>query len=279
MQVVGFGPYLGDFKEELLTFRPYIRWLMEILDYDDFYIKSHFNRYFLYKNYVDSEHYIDVYKNLSRDELHQKSIIHKQINQKDFLEMTKSFKKHILEEKKCSKKNITLYYLNYIKNISTYSIYQKIFDRIEDPEDVDLDIEGEYIVFVPDQIMNKTLIENLYNKLVKEFGDKIKVCGDFKTHLTNENIVLHEPDYFENGYKYNIKYMNNAKAVICPCGHWTALANLQQIPVFSWGHNPGQYKGGIYSFDNPKNNIISGDRKSSVEILYKQFNHFLEKLK
>lgn len=278
MKILGFGPYIGDFKEEIFTFRPYIRWLMSILDFNELYIQSHFNRSFLYSNYInENSNFINVYKNLTRDELHQKSLLHKQITHKDFLQLIRDLRNYISNTENCNKNEVLVYYLKYITKVSAYSIFQKIFDQIEDPKDVEIE-NNNYLIFIPDYTMSKSFTEAFYNKLKKEYGNQLKVCGDFKTHLTSENCILHEPDYFENGYKYNIKYINNAKAVICPCSHWTAIANLQQIPTFSWGQNIGQYKNGVYSFNNPYKVIINGDRRSSVDVMCKQFKHFLDKI-
>jgi len=55
-----------------------------------------------------------------------------------------------------------------------------------------------------------------------------------KTHLLDSNIALKRIDYFENGYKYIIDKISNAKIVICPLSHWTFISKLQGTPVISW---------------------------------------------
>jgi hypothetical protein len=45
MKILAIGPYIGDFENELLQFRPYARWLTEAIKWDKIYLSTHVNRY------------------------------------------------------------------------------------------------------------------------------------------------------------------------------------------------------------------------------------------
>ena len=68
MKVVSVGPFLGDIKNELLYFRPFVQWLHSYLEYESFFVSSHFNRSFLYGDDIT---FMPVYECLTRNELNQ----------------------------------------------------------------------------------------------------------------------------------------------------------------------------------------------------------------
>jgi len=243
--ILAVGPFVGSFEQEIVTFRPYVLWLMSVLKYDKVYISIHFNRSFLY-DFIPTENIIPIYKYLSRDELGQNGCMHDSLNIKEFNDLLKGFKNTISKKENCSKKDILSYYINYTKAINQYPIHNKKFQNIN----IDcINIPDEYknkCVFIP-YIKSKTTMD-VYNRL----KDPI-VIGDMKTYLMNENVIFKFVDYFENGWKYIIGIISSAKIVVCPLSYWTLICNMQKVPVFSYGNSLGQYKeDGIYHLGNKK---------------------------
>jgi len=272
--VLGIGPYVGDFANEITTFRPYARFLYEACNSEDVYVCTHFNRSFLY-DFLPKENIIPVYSNLSRDELNQKGYIHKSLNRKDFGFLIKKFKDEILKRSCCNKKDIDIHSLRYSKSVLQYSIYNKIFESITISEEIDITDYKDYIVFIPYKIENIKKIEDLYSELKKKYN--VIVVGDTKIHLLNDNIIFNYIDYFENSYKYIMKYISMAKVVVCPTSHWTFICNIQGVPVFSWGSSPGQYsEGGIYHFDNNKSLVFTSNKQTDVNTILRMFEYFME---
>jgi len=250
--ILAFGPYVGSFEQEILTFRPYITWMQKVLYPEKTYINTHFNRAFLYDNIIDYDSLIPIYKYLSRDELGQKGYIHDSLSLKDYNGYIKELKTSISDKENCSKKNIDIRNINYTKSIIQYPAYNKIFDSIDKKN-----------LNTPDELKNRNIfipygrknMKGLYKYLKDEY-DFIAI-GNMSTTLTKENKILQYVDYFENGWKYIIGAISHAKVVICPISFWTAICNLQKVIVFSWGNNPGQYReGGMYYFDNKKAMIL-----------------------
>ena len=66
MKILACGPYLGDFEQEIITFRPYCRWLYEVVEHDKIYLNTHFNRFFLY-DFVPDQNKISVYMQFTRN--------------------------------------------------------------------------------------------------------------------------------------------------------------------------------------------------------------------
>lgn len=267
--VLALGPYVGDFKNEILTFRPYISWMREVLGIDKVYVCSHRNRGFLY-DFAD--HFIPVYEDISRDEIGQTGYIYNSLTQKDFNAIVKSFKEKIVEIEGCSKKDIDIYSLKYIKSKPPYSIYQKIFEEVSFS-----DIEDEYkdkLIFIPGRSADLFLSKDILTFL-KDKG--FIVIGDMKTYFPNENEILSNIDYFENGYQKIFKYISAAKAVVCPLSHWTVMANIQRVPVFSWGESVGQYrKNGIYYLDNERSMAYPSHKDIKSKSVTNMISHFLK---
>lgn len=276
MKILAIGPFIGAFEEEIITFRPYARWLSKAVDWNKIYLSTHINRQFLY-DFVPDDNIIPVYQQFSRDERNQHGYIHKKINKKDFNLILKTFKEKILEREDCNKKDIEIHHLSYSKNSPPYSIYNKIFEEIPD---ITLKIPKEHedkIIFIPAKQEKLEKLAYVYNWL-KDNHDII-VVGSTDTWFSNDNVVLNKIDYFENGWKYIIQYITKARGVICPISYWTGIANLQNKAVFSWGMNPGQYKtDGIYNFGNKKYSIIPSDEDTSPDIIIKSMENFINEI-
>lgn len=253
-KIVLFGPYIGDWKEEVLSFRPYVNWIYNNIEFTDYYISTHFNREFLY-DFIEKDKFIPVYESLSRDETKQKNAIHKDIKTKDYSSIIlRNVRDDISAKTGYFKRDIIQYSLSYIKSTQNFSILNKKFSKIPYTEDK----EKQKIVFIPDKRSKRKTLEKIANHLDKYYTDDYVIVGDEKTKLEEENVVRKRIDYLESVYKLIVDYISNAKIVICPCSHWTVLANQQGTYVLSWGsENIAQYKpDGIYGFDN-KNSIIN----------------------
>jgi hypothetical protein len=277
MTVLGLGPFIGEFKHEFLTFRPYARWLAEVIDFSNVYVSTHRNRSFMY-DFVPKSNIIPVYEVFSRNEQGQKGYVHKDLQQKDFNLLVRKFRDDIVDRESCTKKDIEIHHLNYVKSTPHYSIYNKIFEEISTPDSINIPKEHHNkIVFIPATTEVLEKCSYIYSYLKQE--QDCLVVGNIDTWFSNDNVVLSNIDYFENGWKYIVNYISKAKAVICPLSYWTALCNLQNKPVFSWGVSPGQYReGGVYYFGNKKSVVIPADIDTNPDIIIKMIQSFLNEI-
>lgn len=267
---------MGDFENELLQFRPYCRWLTEAVDWDKIYLSTHSNRIFLY-DFIPEENIIPVFQHFSRDEENQKGYVHRKINKKDFRLILKTFKEKIIEKEKCNRKDIEIHHLSYTKNSPPYSIYNKIFEGIPDSSTNIPKKHENKIVFIPAKQEKLEKLAYLY-KWIKLCYNNVIVVGSTDTWFSGDNVVLNRIDYFESGFKYIVDYISKAGVVITPSSYWTAIANLQNKPVFSWGENPGQYReNGVYNFRNKKCFTIPSDNDTSPDIIINGMKDFLNK--
>ena len=278
MKILAIGPFIGSFEHEIFTFRPYARWLSEAIAWDKIYLSTHMNRLFLY-DFVPDENILPVYQHFSRDEKNQKGYIHENLTKKDFKLILKKFKEEILEKENCNRRDIETHHLSYSKSTPPYSIYNKIFEEIPFSDiKIPKKVENN-IVFIPSKQEKLEKLAYIY-KWLKSYNRNIMVVGSTDTWFSNDNIILNKIDYFENGWKYIIQYINNARAVICPVSYWTGIANLQKKHVFSWGISPGQYKtDGIYNFGNKNYSIIPADQDTSPDIIIKSMKTFIHERK
>jgi len=275
--ILAIGPYIGNFEQELITFRPYANWLVNVIQHEKVYLSTHLNKTFLYEQFIPKDNILAINESLSRDEINQIGYIHKKLQQKEFNYLIKVFKDKIVERELCSKKNIDLYHLNYVKSTPPYSIYNKVFDKIEQTNIKIPEKHKNRILFIPSKSDKSQRMLSIYIYL-KDYYDCL-IIGNNDIWLNEENVIFSNIDYFENGLKYIIEYISNAKAIICPISYWTSLCNLQQKPVFSWGTNPGQYrKNGIYHFGNNKSVVIPTDEDTDLKVIIQSMGHFLGEL-
>lgn len=276
MKILALGPYIGSFKEEMLTFRPYIRWLSKAVEWDKIYLSTHINRTFLY-DFVPEENIIPVFQQFSRDEENQTGYIHNKISKKDFRLILKIFKEKILEKENCNRKDIEIHHLSYTKNTAPYSIYKKVFEKIPD---VTIEIpkyHEDKIIFIPSKQEKLEKLTYIYNWLKSCYN--VIIVGSTDTWFSNDNVVLNKIDYFESGFKHIIGYISKAKCIVTPLSYWTVISNLQNKPVFSWGENPGQYRaGGDYNFDNRKCSIIPTSKDTSPDIIIRSMKSFINQI-
>ena len=228
--ILTFGPFLGDWKQELFTFRPYIKWITENIPHNDVYVSTHINRLFLY-DWIPEQNKIPIYEELTRDEFSQTGYININISKKDYNIIQKKFKESIKSDD-----TIENFFLSYNTTMVWYPLYNKSFTKIKFTS-AKKDSE-KYVLFIPDNSENTHVLQSIYNELRQEYN--VLVVGDMKTHLPEHNVILKNADYFDNVYKYLVEYILNAEIVVCPSSHWTLLCNIHDIPVFSWSSSPKQ---------------------------------------
>ena len=232
MNCLAIGPFIGNIEHELLTFRPYANWLVNVIEHDKVYLSTHLNRTFLYERFIPKENIIPINESLSRDEENQNGYVHTKLQQKEFNTLVKIFKEKIIKKESCIKKDINLYHLNYVKSTPPYSIYNKVFDKIKQLNvNIPMD-HKDRILFIPSKNDNPERLLSIYDYLSKNYDGLI--IGNNDTWFDEYNEILLNVDYFEYGLKYIIEYISKAKAIVCPISYWTSLCNLQQKPVFSW---------------------------------------------
>jgi hypothetical protein len=254
--ILVIGPYVGNFEQEVLTFRPWARWLYDrvndLSEFQQVYVHTHFNRFFMYRDFISDDYLIPVYENLTRNELGQDNYVHADIDNKDYLHLIRHIKDIISDKTFTTKKDIQVEHLNYAKYMPHMSIYKKLFSKINYPTDIWPHSEYKNkIVFIPSNECPKGQLHTI-KIFLKDYEDVI-IVGDRKCRFRDENVVLNRVDYIENGFKTIIKIISEAHCVITPISFWTTICNLQQTPVFSWGPQAGQHKeGGVYYFGNKK---------------------------
>lgn len=249
-----------------------MRWIEQNTDTRVVYYSSHFNRKFLYPQ-VTNKKYVPVYKQLTRQEIHQTGYSHKDVDQRDFMSLIRVYKDHISTKVGCIKKDIDQQSLPYVKYIPPVSIYHKIFEPIKVP----ISKKKGYVVFIPDDSISEEHAKIVFDYL--NTTCKFAVIGDMRCHLPEDNEVLQSVDYLQNGYQKIVTAITNSKAVITPCSHWTAIANLQGVPVISWGENVGQYKEqGLYHFGNDVSRTIYHDDDAKIQNLIGQIDRYLQEI-
>jgi len=261
MKILAIGPYVGNLEQEITTFRPYTEWLSSIVDYDEIIISTHHNRMFLYSNFIKKDNIIPIYQMFSRDELKQNGFIHEDILQKDYNFLIKNFKDDIIKLG-YRKKDIENVYIKYRKITVQYPIHNKKFSKIEIEEKYLLNEYNNKILYIPYKINQKIYYED------------VVVVGGIDCGLKEQNVLLNRLDYYQNGLKYLISLINNCKGVITPLSYYTLIANLQGIPVLSWGEDVSVYReGGMYNFGNKKCRILP---TMDNTMLVKNINTFIE---
>ena len=264
-KVLILGPFVGSLEDEILSFRPHMRWIEKHTDADSVFYSSHFNRKFLY-SHISNKRFIPVYTQFSRHEADQNGYTFKDVDARDFASLSKMVKDAVYDRVECQRKDIEQQTLPYVKNPSPISLYHKIFEPIKVPR---VRRKG-YIVFIPHVSMTYKEAKVVYDFLVAS-GVKFSVVGDLKCHLPQHNEVLSSGDYFETGYMKTIAALTNSPLVITPCSHWTMIANLQGSPVISWGDTVGPYRsGGAYNFGNDSAKVLFHDKDSNFNNVIKQ---------
>ena len=249
------GPYVGSFKHEILSFQPYVNYLVSVLEYDDVYISSHYNRSFLYDNIPNSK-FIPVYSNLTRNELNHKGLIHDEITKQQYNQISKMIKTNIED---LSEHHTT----PYIKATNSISYYQKAYGKYVYP-DVEMDIEKDTIAFIPDE-SNESL--EIYNSIKDKYN--VVVIGDMNNGVAIDNVLLQQYNYFDIVYNYIFNYIHKVKMVVTSCPEWAMVCNIQGLNVVYWGDDSSMFKkDGIYGFDNKNIISLKNINMSMVDYMY-----------
>lgn len=228
---VMLGPFLGDFRTEIIDFRPFARWIFEALKPNRMFVSTHSNRGFLY----DWATVVPIFEDLSRDELNQTGFLHNSISQKDLNIVIKKIKSDVVKLISPEKEIV---YLNtlYSKSLHWFPLYKKIYSPVKIKKE-----KSNMILFIPCINEKYATILEMYEHLVNIYGNNVVVAGDMKIHLHEKNIMLRNPTYFTDVFCDISKLITDAKVVITPNSHWTILALTQHTPVFSWGSLPEYY--------------------------------------
>ena len=242
MRVLALGPYVGDLEREIITFRPYAKWLSKVIPHDVLYLSTHYNRTFLYDDFVESGNVIPIDSKYSEDDTTQSGFIQKGMTQKEYNSVIKKFKNRVLllGHKKKDLENI---HLKYRKTIVQYPVYNKIFNKVlvSDSED---NGKGKFL-FIP-----YGLEEEVLKKVYDYIKEDVMVIGDSSCLLENENVLSHEE---RNDIHYIFSLLSRCKGIITPLNYWTSIANLQNLSVFSWGNEVSMYReDGLYNFGNKR---------------------------
>lgn len=238
MKSLAFGPYIGDFKYEVLYFLPYINWVKEIIKPENIYISSHFNRKFLYKN-ISNEFY-DINPLLTVNEYAQKQHFNRDIFKTGYSAIEKEFKNNFSDD-------VIHYNFDYNRYRIPCSIFQLKYNKLNFEY---LPRYSNKILFIPDKTEKEQYLKDIYYYLYELLGDQLIVLGDKKTHLHNKNCLMSSVNYTSRVYEEIVNAISSCKAVITPASIWTAISNLQGTSVFSWGPLISKYKEGMYSFNN-----------------------------
>lgn len=238
------GPFVGDFKSEIVDFRPYARWIYEVIKPERMFVSTHSNRQFLYEDWAEV---IPVYEDFSRDELNQNGLVHNSITQKEMSILSRKIKNDVLKII-YPDKSLFCFNTSYTKSTQWYPLYKKVFCPISIPTK-----EKPDILFIPYINEKYAIISDIYEHLIKIHPDLI-VVGDMKTHLHDNNLMLKNTTYFQDIYYDMVSLITGASIVITPNSHWTVLSIMQDTPVISWGSFPS-----YYTNERKTSKILSGD--------------------
>lgn len=234
------GPYVGSWKEELLTFRPFAKYLSEKYPQEEIFISSHFNRRFLY-DWIPTKNFIQIPLEYSLEDWNQKDYRNKKIDNKEFNKIKRDIKC------KFSKNCLKNHFLPYNKLKQQLPTDQKKFTKIK----------------LTESISKKNDVLLIVNN-----NNELKVAKWINDEYPHINII--------SGVTNNrtvVKEISSSYKVICSDSIWTFVCNLQGIEVFSWGEFPGPYKtNGMFNFGNKITYIPS----LNDDILKKQINKFLK---
>ena len=251
-KAVLLGPYVGDFTQEILVFRPYIRYISHTMDDMNIFISSHSNRSFLYE-WIDPDRFLPIYDHISRNELNQTGFTYNDITKTEFNQITKKIRENIDFD------DIDTFTLPYVKNTNGISYYQKFHTPFSIP-DMEDDFGDISIVGIFDK--SDQSIE-VYDLLSDRFN--ISVIGDMNNGLEEHNKLMRNTDFSSNNYLRMFNYIKRSKLVVTNCRDWVLICNCQGIPVFYWGYDSSLYKSdGALNFGNKKCTSVCNMDSSSI---------------
>jgi hypothetical protein len=260
------GPYIGDFKNEILSFRPHAKWMFNQLNQPNCFIASHSNRRFLY-DWIPDENFIPVFEHLTRDESGQNAYLHSKIKIPDYKILVKNFKKSVSEITDIRKGSSLYHICHYSERLPVYPIYKKSFSKI----DVEPIVNGK-IIYIADPLINNN--QEIFKRLSENF-DNVVLFGDKNCENIFECLNF-SIDYAENGFINTVRNILGCKMVITHCNHWVLTCNIHGVPIFNWNKEDGNTykKDGTFGFNNSKSFILIDDNVdkivSGVKYFYKK---------
>lgn len=262
-EVIGVGPYIGSFKEEIINFLPYCRWIVKNYKDQKVYVSSHHDRNFLY-DFILEDRFFRVVTELSRKDSCQEEHRHTDISQEDYKILVKRFTNNI--KGKEPKAIIKILNLGYSRRKVHYDMDERIYKPIKVEKNKSLKV-----VFIPQNSEKENVIKHLYSK-IKDMYDVLVMDGPECYQL--EDCHCYSPDQ----WKEYVETICSAKVVVCPVGFWTFLCNLQGVKVVSWGEGISPYKtDNIFSFGNQPL-VFPTDESTSSEKIIKTVSYYLENL-
>jgi hypothetical protein len=171
-------------------------------------------------------------KRFSDDLQSQRKYYNDNINYTDNTKYIKEFRNRIFNSLiNTNKENIQIFTPAYTKLADPVPIYKKLFKKISS----DKPVEYKYIVVDETPWLDLGIRE-------------------FNIHMLSSA-------------KEQIDYLSNANCVVCRTGLWTLLANLQHVPVISYGVNLlSKFKqDGMFHFNNSMCTVFYAEDKHSVK--------------
>jgi len=254
------GPYVGSFTQEILVFRPHIRYISQTIDGSEIYISSHSNRSFLY-DWIEPENFLPIYDHISRNEPGQVGFIYDEITKTEFNQITKKIRNDIEAD------DVEIHTLPYVKNTNGISYYQKTYSPFNIP-DFEIDHTDLSIVAIFDKSDQSREVFDLLSEMFD-----VVVVGDMNNGLEDYNVLMKHPLY-ESNYLKMFNYIDKSKLVVTNCSDWALICNCQGIPVLYWGQNSSLFKdNGVMNFDNKKcTSICNMDSKSITDMVRYCYN-------
>jgi len=232
MNILAVGPFIGDIKQEVLTFRPYVKWLTIVKQYDKIFISIYSDRSFLYN---DIEADFDILPvEVENDQSKQKGLVNTDITQKQYNKIVKDFKDSIYKLG-YKKRDIEVIPMKYRKLQIQYPTHNQLFTPIPRISNDRLrDLYGK-VCFIPLNGIDYTIYDKIQSNVI----------------IIGEDGLILDKNFHKLSYEDMFSVISNSKGIITPLGYYTFLANLQGVPVFSWGDEVSLYReGGIYNFGN-----------------------------
>ena len=214
-----FGPYVGNLKEELISFLPFVNWFKEFFNCKQIFISTHYTSKFLYSDVV-----YPVLELYSNDIKGQKGHTHKKLNSTDYQILKKYIIEKICNDYGYKKSDVVSYDLGYTTQSNIVNT-QKIFKKMDKP----IYENGKILILSQDHRQKQT---EVILKFLKNNYNNIKYL----------DCTIECPEKM-------IDEVLSSSLVVTPSSHWTLLCNIHKKKVFSWGRDISLYKDTL-NFDN-----------------------------
>lgn len=196
-----YGPYIGNFQNEVLYFRSYLTWLNNIINFEKIFVCTYKESFFLYNDFHNA-----ILVNNEKT-LYKKD----RVKNKEIVEATRSFIKNITESFSIPKKEFEF---NNSVDVSTNNLlYKKILlnninkiNKIVYIKEGNINIDNEYVYTVD---VNDVSHEELIKIITESLGVICKV--GFWTFISN----LQEKPVFSWGCKNIMQFKEDGLFRLC----------------------------------------------------------------